>query len=165
MLYFSINAIDYICNRVLAISKPTMKEPMELPILAIITINKTLRKRFVRKPFTVNISLGILLISSTTGFLIVASTSPVSQPQAINGFKVVNGAATNEVKILKGCPKDKAVNKAAKTPVQRIHADNWCIPVSIFAMKLKIINPIMTTGITQPMIREGALLQHMCGCN
>ena len=109
---------------------------MELPILAIITINKTLRNRFLKKPFIVKISLEMLLISCTTGFLIVASTRPVTQPQAISGFNVVNGAATNEVKILKGCPKDKAVNKAASTPVQRTHADNWCMPVEMFITKL-----------------------------
>ena len=90
----------------------------------------------MKKPFSEQISLEMLLMSCTTGFFIVASTRPVSHPQAISGFKVVNGAATNEVRILKGCPKDKAVNKAASTPVQRIHADNWCMPVEMFITKL-----------------------------
>ena len=118
------------------ISRPAAKEPMELPILAMITISSTLRKRFLKKYFSEKISLGMLLMSWTVGFLIVASTRPVIHPQAISGFKVVNGAATREVRMLKGCPKDRAVKTAAGTPVQSAHDDSWRTPVSTFMIRL-----------------------------
>lgn len=106
------------------ISKPATKEPIELPMLAIITINKTLRKRFLKKYFDEKMSRGMLLMSWTVGLLIVASTRPVNHPQAISGFKLVNGAATRDVRMLRGCPKDKAVNAAANNPFQRAHDES-----------------------------------------
>ena len=106
------------------ISRPAMKDPIELPILAMMTISNTLRKRFFKKCFNEKMSLGMLLISRTVGFLIVASTKPVSQPQATNGFKLVNGAATRDVRILRGCPKDTAVNAAASNPFHRTHDES-----------------------------------------
>ena len=60
------------------------------------------RNRLRKKPFTLKISLEILLTSSTFGFRIWASIKPANQPQASIGFSDEIGATTNAVITLNG---------------------------------------------------------------
>ena len=69
-------------------SSPAIMVPIELPILAIITISRVRRKRLWKKPFTLKISFEMLLTSSTFGLRIWASINPANHPDASKGFKV-----------------------------------------------------------------------------
>ena len=94
---------------------PATMVPIDDPKFAAITINSAFKNLLDKIPLIEKISFGTLFTSSTVGFLIEASTKPANHPQAKNGFNEVNGAAIKAVNMLKGCPNEIAVNKAAKT--------------------------------------------------
>jgi len=106
-----------------------MNVPIMLPRFAIAITIRTLINLFLKKSLMVSMVRSILM-SLTVGVRNLISTYPATQPAPIVGFRDVNGAATNAVRIVNGWPNAIAAPIAEQIPLIRNHKRITCINVS-----------------------------------
>jgi len=85
-----------------AIQKPEMYTPIILPRFDRAAMSRIFVTGFVQKPRSVSMASGRSSKSATVGLFIQAWTRAATQPEAINGCRVVIGAARKAERIVRG---------------------------------------------------------------